>query len=129
MSINHAIWQNQLRWNKFRITYGKYKLFIRYNVLIKSKKLGVFRLGHHRLSKLELMDELSNKGYSNKEISNYLNQHNIKTPKGLDYYPKLVWVTLFKYRRRQQRYFNDEVMRVVETLVVVPFKIFNELKK
>ena len=46
----------------------------------------MFRLGHHRLSKLELVDELYKKGYSSKEISEYLNHHNIKTPKGLDYY-------------------------------------------
>lgn len=86
----------------------------------------MFRLGHHRLSKLELMDELSKKGYSSKEISKYLNHHNIKTPKGLDYYPKLVWVSLFKYRRRQSRSFKDEMERVVETLVVVPFRYFNK---
>ena len=86
----------------------------------------MFRLGHHRLSKLELMDELSKKGYSSKEISEYLNHHNIKTSKGLDYYPKLVWVSLFKYRRRQSRSFKDEMESVVETLVVVPFRYFNK---
>ena len=72
------------------------------------------------------MDELSKKGYSSKEISEYLNHYNIKTPKGLDYYPKLVWVSLFKYRRRQSRSFKDEMERVVETLVVVPFRYFNK---
>ena len=68
------------------------------------------------------MDTLSNEGYSSKEISEYLNSQNIKTPKGLDYYPKLVWVSLFKYRRRQQRYQTDDLVRLVETLVVVPFR-------
>ena len=86
----------------------------------------MFRLGHHRLSKLELMDELSKKGYSSKEISKYLNNHNIKPPRGLDYYPNLVGVSLFKYRRRQSRSFKDEMERVVETLVVVPFRYFNK---
>ena len=37
----------------------------------------------------------------------YLNYQNIKTPKGLNYYSKLVWVSLFKYRRRQKRSFKD----------------------
>lgn len=68
------------------------------------------------------MDSLSNEGYSSKEISEYLNSQNIKTPKGLEYYPKLVWVSLFKYRRRQQRYQTDDLVRLVETLVVVPFR-------
>ena len=30
-----------------------------------------------------------------KEITDYLNQNNIKIPKGLTHYPKLVWMTLF----------------------------------
>lgn len=68
------------------------------------------------------MDTLSNDGYSSKEISEYLNSQNIKTPKGLEYYPKLVWVSLFKYRRRQQRYQTDDLVRLVETLVVVSFR-------
>ena len=55
---------------------------------------------------------------STKEITDYLNQHNIKTPKGLTYYPKLVWMTLFKYKRRLRRYTNDEIQRVTESLVV-----------
>ena len=55
---------------------------------------------------------------STKEISDYLNQHNIKTPKGLTYYPKLVWVTLFKYKRRLQREFDDERIKFTESLVV-----------
>jgi len=89
----------------------------------------VVGLGHHRLDKLELMNDLSNKGYSSKEISEYLNHNNIKTPKGLDYYPKLVWMSLFKFKRRQNRYLTDEIERVVETLVVVPFKYFKKKKK
>ena len=72
------------------------------------------------------MDELSKKGYSSKKISEYLNYHNIKTPKGLNYYPKLVWVSLLKYRRRQKRSFKDEMERAVETLAAVPFRYFNK---
>ena len=72
------------------------------------------------------MDELSKKGYSSKEISKYFNYHNIKTPKGLNYYPKLVWVNFFMYRRKQKRSFKDKMERVVETLVVVPFGYFNK---
>ena len=68
------------------------------------------------------MDSLSKEGYSSKEISEYLNGQNIKTPKGFEYYPKLVWMSLFKYRRRRQRYRTDELVRLVETLVVVPFR-------
>lgn len=68
------------------------------------------------------MDTLSNEGHSSKEISEYLNSQNLKTPKGLEYYTKLVWVSLFKYRRRQQRYQTNDLVRLVETLVVIPFR-------
>ena len=71
-----------------------------------------------RLDRLNLIKQLSDRGMSTKEITEYLNQHNIKTPKGLTYYPKLVWVTLFKYKRRLQREFNDERINSTESLVV-----------
>ena len=72
------------------------------------------------------MGELSKKGYLFKEVSGYLNYHKIKTPKGLNYYPKLAWVSLFMYRRRRKRSFKDKMERVVETLVAVPFGYCNK---
>ena len=71
----------------------------------------------------QLLIDLSN---LNIKIFEHLNYRNIKTPKGLNYHPKLVWVSLFKYRRRQKRSFKDEMERVVETLVAVPFRYFNK---
>ena len=71
-----------------------------------------------RLDRLKLIKHLSDSGMSNKEITEYLNRHNIKTPKGLAYYPKLVWATLMKYKRRLQREFNDERINSTESLVV-----------
>lgn len=64
------------------------------------------------------MKELSDSGYTTLEITNYLNSKNIKSPKGLDYYPKLVWVTLNKYRKRLNRYQNDMTLSQSESLVV-----------
>ena len=120
MLTSLVIWLNRLRWNNLRITYGKnYKLFIRFNVLLETKRLSIIRLSEDRSRRLELMVRLSDEGYSNKEISDYLNRHNIRTPKGLEYYPNLVWSTLFKYRRRQQRFLTGKSVRLVETLVVV----------
>ena len=123
MLTSLVIWLNRLRWNNLRITYGKnYKLFIRFNVLLETKRLSIIRLSEDRSRRLELMVRLSDEGYSNKEISDYLNRNNIKTPKGLNYYPSLVWSSLFKFKRRQQRTMTYKLVRLVETLVVVPFK-------
>ena len=109
----------QSRWNSFRIIYDdNYKLFFRYSCIIQTKRLGIFRLNDDRLDRLKWIKHLSDSGMSTKEISEYLNQHNIKTPRGLTYYPKLVWVTLFKYKKRLQREFNDERIKSTESLVV-----------
>jgi hypothetical protein len=46
----------------------------------------------------------------------------IKTPKGKDYYPKLIWVTLKKYRKRLDRYSAYKVVRSSEELILQPIK-------
>ena len=82
--------QSRLQWNKLRITYGEYRLFVRYNALFQSKNLGVVRLGQHRLDRLELIEELTERGYSNKQISQYLNENGFKPHRVDQYTPKLV---------------------------------------
>jgi len=46
--------------------------------------------------------DLHSKNYSNKAISKYLNDKNIKTPHGKDYYPSLVWSTIKKLKLRDK---------------------------
>ena len=129
MWISQGTWLNQSLWNNFRIIYGdKYHLSFRYQALVQSKQLGVFGLDDYKLNRLKLIKSLSDDGMSTVEISDYLNQHNIKTPKGLTYYPKLVWMTLFKYKRRLQRYTKDEIQRVTESLVVVYWRKWDRRK-
>ena len=106
-------------WNSFRIIYGDhYQLFFQYSCALQTKRLGIFGLNDNRLDRLKLIKQLSDRGMSTKEITEYLNYHNIKTPKGLTYYPKLVWVTLSKYKKRLQREFDDEQIKFIESLVV-----------
>ncbi|MDC3033045.1 hypothetical protein OA249_03695 [Litorivicinus sp.] len=88
-----------MRWNRFRTTYGDdYKLYVHFTVELTTNRLGIFRLNDDRLDRLKLIKQLSDINMSTKEITDYLNQNNIKTPKGLTDYPKLVWVTLFNTR-------------------------------
>ena len=126
MNDNNTLVSNskyiRLRWNKFRITYGDYRLFIRYNVLLKTKRLGVFRLGQHRLDRLELIEDLSDKGYSNKQISQYLNDNGLKPQRVDQYTPKLIWGLRKKFQKRNDRFLEDEVIRIKESLVVVPYR-------
>ena len=121
MLINLEIQLNQLQWNKFRNTYSDYKLFVKFNVTINTDKLSVFRIQNERLKRLELIYNLHIKGLSNKEISEYLNNKNLKTFRTNDIYtPKLIWMTLKKYNIRLLRK-NENILQIRESLYVKPY--------
>mgnify|MGYP001313134367 CR=1 FL=1 len=123
--ISQEIWQNLLQWNKFRITYSDYKLFINFNVLIETNRLGVFRIGNKRLKRLELIYSLHKKGLSNKDISEYLNNKNLRTLRTNNIYtPKLIWMTLKKYKIRLLRN-KDNIIQIKECLYVTPLNEIN----
>jgi len=112
---------NPLLWNSIRITYGKYDLFIRFNVLIEIQSLGIFNLVPNRLDRLELMNSLSDEGKSTEEIRDHLNllgyrKVRTQTP----YTTKDVSMSLLKYRKRLKRKTHFNLIRVKEELVVVP---------
>ena len=85
------------------MTYGEHKLFIKFNVLVETKRLSVYTLNPKQTDRLELIKTLSDKGFNSVKISDYLNEQNLKSPKGHPYYPKLIWVTLEKYRKILER--------------------------
>ena len=61
----------------------------------------MFRIRNERLKRLELIYSLHKKGLSNKDISEYLNNKNLKTFRTNDNYtPKLIWITLKKFKNR-----------------------------
>ncbi len=123
--ISQEIWQNLLQWNKFRITYSDYKLFFNFNVLIETNRLGVFRIGNKRLKRLELIYSLHKKGLSNKDISEYLNNKNLRTLRTNNIYtPKLIWMTLKKYKIRLLRN-KDNIIQIKECLYVTPLNEIN----
>ena len=114
----------QRQWNKFRNTYSDYKLFVKFNVTINTDKLSVFRIQNERLKRLELIYNLHIKGLSNKEISEYLNNKNLKTFRTNDIYtPKLIWMTLKKYNIRLLRK-NENILQIRESLYVKPHNKF-----
>ena len=83
--------------------------------------MGVKNIPPYRLYRLELMDRLRSKGLSTKQISDFMNYNGIKTPKGLEYYPKLVWMSLLKYDRRMERYNSpNQIISIEEDLRVQP---------
>ena len=96
--------------NDVKITYS-------FEVIYKTKKLGVFRLSEPRTERLELMLFLQEKYQMNcVEISDFLNSNNIKTPRNKIYNHKIVWGSIKKYRSRLNRYNLDTIERVKETI-------------
>ena len=64
---------------------------------------GIIGLATQRIERLELIKKLADSGMSNKDIAQYLNDRNLKTPNGKTYYGNLIWATLKKYRDRIDR--------------------------
>ena len=122
MSINPEIWQNPSLWNNFRKIYGNYDLFIKYRVVVETKKLSIFDLGPKRENRLKLIKSLSDKGKSSVEISDYLNRSNLKSPRGHQYTPKLVWMTLHKYKKRLKRFDSYKIVHKSEELCIISNK-------
>ena len=113
---------NPLLWNEFRMTYGHYKLFIDFKVVIETKRLSIVNISSDRLYRLQLMKSLKDNGFSNSEISEFLNVNGIRPPRtDKPYSPKLVWMSLKKYQNRLDRYYTDTLVELSETLCVTPF--------
>ena len=95
-------------------------------MLIETNRLGVFRIQNERLKRLELIYSLHKKGLSNKDISEYLNNKNLKTFRTNDNYtPKLIWGTIQKYKKRLQRN-KDKILFIRESLYVEKFRKENK---
>ena len=125
MQISQGTQRSQLQWNKFRNTYSDYKLFVNFSVLIRTNKLGVFRIRNERLRRLELIYSLHRKGLTNKQISEYLNNNKFKTFRTKNNYtPKLIWMTLKKYEIRLLRN-KDNIIQIKECLYVTPSNEIN----
>ena len=101
---------NPLLWNEMRMTYGHYKLFIDFKVVIETKRLSIVNISSDRLYRLQLMKSLKDNGFSNSEISEFLNVNGIRPPRTeKPYSPKLVWVTLKKYQTRLEDFLLQKI--------------------
>ena len=87
----------------------------------------MFYLNPKRKQRLELIYDLHLQGSSNKEISDYLNSKNLKTFRTRKQYtPKLIWMTINKYKNRLSRK-SDKILRIKESIKVSLSK--DEIKK
>jgi len=102
MLINHVIWRSRLRWSK--LSYIKCENFeYGYDIKIVTKILSGKDIPEDQLKRLELIQNLYQQGHNSVQISNFLNKNQILSPTGLQYDPKLVWVSHDKFQKRTKR--------------------------
>jgi len=110
MSTSRAIWPSPLRWSKFKCTYLSQKTTLCFLVEIETRSLSICVLSDARIDRLTFLESLSEQGLSAKQIADYMNESNLKTPQGKYYYPELIFVTLAKFRRRKVRGIESKVV-------------------
>ena len=98
--------------------------------MVETTQLGVFSLNLKRKQRLELIYDLHLQGWSNKQITDYLNSKNLKTLKlRKQYTTKLIWMTIHKFKNRLSRK-SDRILRIKESInVSLPLEKIQELIK
>ena len=87
----------------------------------------MFNLNPKRKQRLDLIYDLHLQEWSNKQISDHFNSKNLKTPRTRKKYtPKLIWMTIHKYKNRLSRK-SDKILRIKESIKVSLSK--DEIKK
>ena len=103
MWISQEISLSQSQWSKFPILFSMKDVVCIFNILITTRILSQSRISEDKTDRHKIISELCNDGFSDKQISEYLNQHQINTPTGLEYYPRLIWITRKKIRKIKER--------------------------
>ena len=103
MSINQEILPSLSQWSSFPILFSMKDVVCIFNVLITTRILSQSRISEDKTDRHKIISKLCNDGFSDKEISEYLNEHQINTPTGLEYYPRLIWITRKKMRKMEKR--------------------------
>lgn len=103
MSISREIWPSRSQWNEFPITYDWTDVVLEFTVTMVTRSLSLNVIPDGRMERLQMIDALYQKGLNSVEIASQLNERGVRTPSGKAYYPKLVWVTQNKFKRRTAR--------------------------
>ena len=83
--------------------------FITWPVKFKTQELTKFKKSKRFEDTHNLINQLHEEGMGNKEISNYLNSNNIKTPTGKDYTRQLIGMYFYKSRKIERRLRHSEL--------------------
>ena len=116
MLINPEILLNQLQSSSikeilppFPLVKNPDSLIITFDVNLRTQVLSRFRKSKRFEDIHNLINKLYEEGMGNKEISNYLNSNNIKTPTGKDYTRQLIGMYFYKSRKIERRLKHSEL--------------------
>ena len=105
-----------LPWNRFKDIRPPFPLIkkpddliITFDVNFTTQILTRFRKSKRFEETHTLIKKLHEEGMGNKEISNYLNSKNIKTPTGKDYTRQLIGMYFYKSRKINRRLKHSEL--------------------
>ena len=65
--------------NKFKVSYPNIEIFLENELEINTDLLSMNWIGDKRLNRINLIWDLHIKGFSNREITDYLNDNGLKT--------------------------------------------------
>ena len=55
------------------------------------------------------------------EISDFLNSKNIKTPHNKTHNHKIIWISIMKYKRKLNRFYNDKILDIKDQMFIEEF--------
>lgn len=93
----------------FPLTKNTDDLIITFDVNFTTQVLTRFRKSKRFEDIHNLIDQLHEEGMGNKQISEYLNSQNIKTPTGKDYTRQLIGMYFYKSRKIKRRLKHSEL--------------------
>ena len=107
MPTSQRIWQNQSLLSELRVTQFikiNQGYFFKNKLTIYTRSCSLDRISTKNQSRLDFILKLHNQGYSNVEITNFLNIFGFKRRNKKDNYKvKDVWVCLKKLKLREER--------------------------
>lgn len=91
------------------------------SISIETRKLNYWTFSELRHSRKDKILELQSQGLDTTQIANEMNRLGLKSPRGRPYTGKLVWVTIKKWRERDER-MNDCRITInsIEPVVTIP---------
>lgn len=89
------------------MTYEASDVVLAFDVSVKTRSLSLNLIPDERVERHKLIVQLHESGLDDREIAEFLNLSEIKTPTGKTYYQELVFVTRRKIRLREFRHTRE----------------------